>query len=268
MATTSAPDRTVGELLRGWRNSRRMSQLDLSAQTGISTRHLSFVETGRARPSPQLILKLAEELDVPLAERNTMLLAGGYAPAYRNHHVDDPRLATVRDAARQILAGHGPYPAVLIDHHWHLVEANPAIELFTAGARPDLLTPPVNVLRLSLHPAGMAPRIANLAQWRAHLLDRLRRQATATGDPALHHLYEELGHYPGGDRCGPPDGADAAGVVVPLRYRHHDRELSFISTTTVFGTPLDVTVAGLAIEAFFPADATTAQTLRALSPIA
>ncbi len=239
-----------------------MSQLDLSIETGISTRHLSFVETGRSRPSPELILRLAEELDIPLAERNTILLAGGHAPAYPRHELSDPELAPVRAAVRQILDGHSPYPAALVDQHWHLVEANPAIALFTTGAAAHLLTPPVNVLRLSLHPDGMAPRIRNLPEWRAHLLNRLRQQAAATNDSALADLHEELRGYPGGsDQISDP----VSSVVVPLRYRHGDRELSFISTTTLFGTPLDVTVSGLAIEAFFPADQATGEALRALA---
>ncbi|MDG4826803.1 helix-turn-helix transcriptional regulator [Asanoa sp. WMMD1127] len=250
------PARPVGELLRDWRRSRRMSQLDLSVETGISTRHLSFVETGRSRPSPELILRLAEELDIPLAERNTILLAGGHAPAYPRHELGDPELAPVRAAVRQILDGHGPFPAALVDQHWHLVDANAAVGLFTDGAAAHLLAPPVNVLRLSLHPDGMAPGIANLPEWRAHLLHRLRQQAATTNDPVLHALHEELAGYPGG---GTATTGGAASVVVPLRYR----DLSFISTTTLFGTPRDVTVAGLAVEAFFPADAATTEALTA-----
>ncbi|WP_435829851.1 helix-turn-helix domain-containing protein [Micromonospora costi] len=265
MTTVAGSGTPVGELLRDWRRRRRLSQLDVSADTGISTRHLSFVETGRSRPSTELILRLAEHLDVPLADRNTLLLAGGYAPAYTRHDLDGPELAPVRDAARQILHGHGPFPALLVDRHWQLVEANSAVGLLTAGAAAHLLSGPVNVLRLSLHPEGMAPRIRNLAQWRGHLLHRLRDQVAATHDAALHDLYEELRGYPGGEE-GP---AGAGAVVVPLRYRYGDRDLAFLSTTTVFGTPLDVTVAGLAIEAFFPADRATAEALRELTdPVA
>lgn len=256
----------VGEILRGWRQRRRLSQLELSVDTGISTRHLSFVETGRARPSPELILRLAEHLDVPLADRNRMLLAGGYAPAYPEHELGDPQMASIRDAVRQILRAYGPNPAVLVDRHWHLVEANPAVGLFTAGAADRLLTPPVNVLRLSLDPEGMAPRIVNLPEWRAHLLDRLRRQVAATGDPRLQELYDDLRRLPGDDGPAPVEtGGGMADLLVPLRYRHGDRELRLLSTTTVFGTPLDVTVAGLAIEGFFPADPGTADLLRAFA---
>lgn len=262
----AVPGRAVGELLRDWRRTRGMSQLDLSIEAGVSARHLSFVETGRSRPSPELILRLAERLDMPLAERNTMLLAGGYAPAYPSHELSDPEMAPVRAAVRQILDGHNPYPAVLIDQHWHLVEANPAVALLTAGAEPHLLTPPINVLRLSLHPDGMAPRILNLPEWRAHLLHRLRQQAVTTNDPALYELHEELrGYPPGGSGHAAPISDAVSRVVVPLRYRHNDQELSLFSTTTLFGTPLDVTVAGLAVEAFFPADPATAETLHALA---
>jgi transcriptional regulator with XRE-family HTH domain len=259
----------VGDLLRDWRRRRRLSQLDLSIDVGVSTRHLSFVETGRSRPSPDLILRLSEHLDVPLTDRNAILLAGGYAPAYPTHRLGDPQLAPVRAAARQILDGHSPYPAALIDRHWNLLDANRAVGLFTAGAATWLLAPPVNVLRLALHPDGMAPRIGNLPEWRAHLLDRLHRQAAATGDPVLEDLYDELLGYPGGAESA-PDGhapqhhADRApAIAVALHYRYRDRELSFLSTTTVFGTPLDVTVAGLAVESFFPADAATAAALSA-----
>ncbi|MEV4656723.1 helix-turn-helix transcriptional regulator [Micromonospora sp. NPDC049301] len=259
------PGRPVGELLRDWRRTRGMSQLDLSIEAGVSARHLSFVETGRSRPSPELLLRLAEQLEMPLAERNTMLLAGGYAPAYPSHELSDPELAPVRAAVRQILDGHSPYPAVLVDQHWHLVDANPAVALFTAGAQPHLLAPPINVLRLSLHPDGMAPRILNLPEWRAHLLSRLRQQAATTNDPVLYDLHEELRGYPGGNAPAAPISDAVSRVVIPLRYRHDDRVLSFVSTTTLFGTPLDVTVSGLAVEAFFPADPTTTEALQALA---
>lgn len=242
-----------------------MSQLDLSIEAGVSTRHLSFVETGRSRPSPDLILRLAEQLEMPLAQRNAMLLAGGYAPAYPRHQLTDPELAPVRAAVRQILDGHRPYPALLVDEHWHLVDANPAVALFTADAQPHLLSPPINVLRLSLHPDGMAPRIANLPEWRAHLLRRLHQQAVTTNDPILYDLHEELRGYPGAGADTPPISDALLRVLIPLRYRHHGRELSFVSTTTLFGTPLDVTVSGLAVEAFFPADPATTEALHALA---
>ncbi len=249
---------TVGPLLREWRERRRLSQLELSIQANISTRHLSFVETGRSRPTSDMILRLTEHLDVPLRERNQLLLAGGYAPAYPVNELDAPQLSAERAALRQVLTGHEPYPAVVVDRTWTLVEANAAVALLTEGASAELLAPPVNVLRLSLHPDGMAPRIANLAEWRAHLLGRLHRQALATADPALHELHAELLGYPGGE-AEPPGPTE---VVVPLRYRRDGAELSFFSISAVFGTPLDVTVAELAIESFFPADEATAKALR------
>ncbi len=252
--------RPVGELLREWRERRRLSQLDLSIQADISTRHLSFVETGRSRPTSEMILRLTEQLDVPLRERNTLLLAGGYAPAYPQHGFDEPELAHVRAALGQVLAGHHPYPAVVINRWWELQEANASVALLTAGAAPWLLEPPVNVLRLSLHPEGMAPRIVNLAEWRTHLLAQLHRRAEAMGDPRLHQLHDELRSYPGGTAAAP----SATDVVLPLRYRHGDQELSFFSISAAVGTATDVTVEELAIESFYPADEATAAALHAL----
>ncbi|MEU4690803.1 helix-turn-helix transcriptional regulator [Actinoplanes sp. NPDC023714] len=242
----------VGTLLREWRTSRRMSQLELSSQTGVSTRHLSFVETGRSRPTRDMILRLAGELDVPLRAQNELLLAGGYAPAWTENGLDGAPLAQVMSSLRDVLAGHDPYPAVLIDRHWTMIDANSSITPLLEGCAPRLLEPPVNVLRLSLHPEGMAARIDNLAEWRTHILDRLDQQATHTADPVLRTLHEELSGYPGGSLGSPP-----AALVVPLRMNG----LSFFSTTSVLGTPRDVTLSELAIEAFLPADATTAAAL-------
>ncbi len=257
--TTDA--RPIGELLREWRERRRLSQLDLAIQAEISTRHLSFVETGRSKPTSQMILRLSEHLDVPLRDRNNLLLAGGYAPAYREGALDAPELATIRSALRQVLTAHEPNPALVIDRHWHLVDANATVALFLHGAPAELLAPPVNVLRLSLHPAGMAPRIVNFGQWRAHLLARLRRQANTTADPTLHELHKELSAYP----CDQPEpDVDLPGpgdVAIPLRYNHNGSILSFVSITAVFGTPLDITLAELAIESFYPADPETAKKL-------
>jgi transcriptional regulator with XRE-family HTH domain len=259
----------VGEQLRSWRERRRVSQLDLSLQAGISARHLSFVETGRSRPSSGLILRLSEELDVPLRERNQLLLAGGFAPAYPEHGLDAPPLSAVTEAMRQVITAHMPNPALAVDGHWELIDANDAVNLLVEGAAAELLEPPVNALRLSLHPDGMAPRILNLAQWRRHVLFRLRRQADRSGDPFLHELHEELRDYPGGDPAGADRASDgdrgAADVVLPMRIRVADADLSFLSTTTVFGSPLDVTVAELAIESFYPADAQTAAAMRVLT---
>jgi transcriptional regulator with XRE-family HTH domain len=254
--------RPVGELLRQWRERRRLSQLDLALQAEISTRHLSFVETGRSRPSRDMLLRLAEQLELPLRERNHLLLAGGYAPVYGQTALDSPQMAGVRAALRQVLAGHAPYPAVVVDRGWNLVDANASVAQFIGQADPALLAPPTNVLRVSLHPAGMAPQIVNLGEWRAHLLGRLRRQIALTADPELVELHQELRAYP----CDQPEPEievpGPGDVVVPLRIRHGGRELSFLSIMATFGTPLDVTVAELAIESFFPADAETGRLLR------
>jgi transcriptional regulator with XRE-family HTH domain len=259
----------VGLLLRDWRKRRHLSQLDLALEAGVSNRHLSFVETGRARPSAELVMHLAEQLDVPLRERNGLLLAAGYAPAYGQRDLAEPEMGPVREALQRVLAGHEPYPALVVDRHWGMVDANRAVALLTAGVAAHLLEPPVNVLRLALHPEGLAPRVVNLAEWRAHLLDRLGRQAVASGDPALGVLYEELAAYPcGGERSPPPD-LTASEVAVPLRLRvgdvEGDGELAFISTITTFGTAVDITVSELSIEAFFPADEATAGKLRAMA---
>jgi transcriptional regulator with XRE-family HTH domain len=264
VVTTRQLQRPVGELLREWRDLRRLSQLELAIQADISARHLSFVETGRAAPSREMVLRLAEQLDVPLRERNRLLLAAGYAPVYSAAALDSPPMATVRVAVRQVLTGHEPYPAVVVDREWNLVDANASVALFTEGVAPELLAPPANVLRASLHPKGLAPRIVNLGEWRTHLLGRLRRQVALTADPALAELYDELQAYP----CDSPEPAaelpGPADIVIPLRLRQEGRELAFFSTVATFGTPLDITVAELVIESFFPADPETAAVLRAL----
>lgn len=250
--------KAVGELLRDWRQRRRLSQLDLALEAEVSSRHLSFVETGRSKPSSELILRLADRLDVPLRERNQLLLAGGYAPAYAESKLDAPEMSAVTSALRQLLDAHEPNPALIVDQGWDLVDANAGVDLFLAGAAPRLLEPPVNALRLSLHPDGMAGRIVNLPEWRAHILGRLRRQAERSGSAELLTLWEELRAYPGG-QAEPETGHGS--VVVPLRYRYGETELSFVSISAAFGTPLDVTVEELAIEAFYPADPATARFL-------
>jgi hypothetical protein len=212
-----------------------------------------------------MVLHLAEQLDVPLRDRNQLLLAAGHAPAYGQRGLDEPELEPVRAALQRVLDGHAPNPAMVVDRHWGMVAANAGIAPLIAGAAAHLLEPPVNVLRLSLHPEGLAPRIANLAGWRAHLLDRLGREAVTSGDPALAALHEELAGYPCDEPAHAPD-LDAGAIAVPLRLRHDGGELSFISTVTTFGTALDVTVAELSIESFFPADAATAAALRELNP--
>ncbi len=249
----------AGELIREWRQRRRLSQLDLAIAASVSSRHLSFVETGRSRPTSEMILHLAEHLDVPLRDRNALLLAGGFAPAYPERGLDEPELKAVRHALGRVLASHEPYPAVVVNRWWELVDANSGIAQFTRHVRGELLEPPVNVLRLSLHPDGMAPRITNLPEWRAHLLARLHRQAEAAGDERLKALHDELSGYPGGEAARP----DRADVVVPLRYRADHAELSFLSITAMVGTPMDITVEELAIESFYPADDRTAAALAA-----
>ena len=252
----------VGTQLRDWRLRRRLSQLDLAGEADISTRHLSFVETGRAAPSREMVLRLANRLDVPLRERNRLLVAAGYAPMYGERGLDEPAMAAARQAIDLVLKGHEPYPALAVDRHWTLVSYNRAVPVLMAGAAPQLLKPPVNVLRLSLHPDGLAARIVNLAAWRAHVLERLRQQIVASGDDELGALADELRGYPGPPHAEPvPDQH----VVVPLVLDTPQGTLSFISTTTVFGTPVDVTLSELALETFFPADATTADRLNRLA---
>jgi transcriptional regulator with XRE-family HTH domain len=254
----------VGHLLRDWRLRRRLSQLDLAVEAGVSARHVSFVETGRSRPSAEMVMQLAEHLEVPLRDRNALLLAAGYAPAFAQRDLDDPEMGPVREALERLLRGHEPYPAVVVDRHWGLVAANRPVARLTAGVAPHLMEPPVNVLRLSLHPDGLAPRILNLGQWRAHLLDRLARQAVVSGDPALFALHEELAALPGAE---PGHGVDleTSEIAVPLRLGVEGEELAFISTATGFGTAIEVTVSELAIESLFPADEATARFLRAWS---
>jgi transcriptional regulator with XRE-family HTH domain len=256
-----------GTHLRHWRQHRRLSQLDLAHEAQVSTRHLSYVETGRAEPSREMVLRLAERLEVPLRERNTLLVAAGYAPMYRQRSLDDPALASARHAVDLVLKGHEPFPALAVDRHWNLVAHNALVPLLMAGAAPELVTPPINVLRLSLHPDGLASRIANLAQWRTHLLERLQQQIAATGDATLTALHDELAAYPTPNvsHDTPAAGGDLAGVIVPFQLVTPNGVLSFISTTTIFGTPVDVTLQELAVESFFPADAQTAAALAALA---
>jgi transcriptional regulator with XRE-family HTH domain len=257
VGTTSADRPAFGALLRQWRQRRRVSQLDLAIAADVSARHVSFLETGRSKPSREMVLRLAERLEVPLRERNPLLLAAGYAPSYPARSLDDAAMTPVRAAVDAILAGYEPYPAVVVDRGWNLVAANASAALFTGLAPQRLLVPPVNVLRLSLHPDGLAGRIANLAEWRGHVLGRLAREAAASADPGLAALHAELAAYPGGTAPAPEQA-----VAVPLRLRVDGRELAFLSTVTTFGTALDVTLAELSIEAFLPADAATAAALR------
>lgn len=266
-SNSAAPAATtpVGGLLRTWRERRRLSQLELAGAADISARHVSFLETGRSVPSRGMLLRLAERLQIPLRERNALLLSAGYAPMYAERRLDDPALQQARKAVELVIAGHEPYPALAVDRHWTLVSANAAVGVLLAGIEPRLLQPPVNVLRLGMHPEGLASRIGNYGQWREHTLTRLRQQVAATADPILIEILAELESYP------PPakeqemphasDPTDYGGVVVPFALRTEHGMLSFFSTTTVFGTPLDITLAELAIESFFPADAKTAEVL-------
>jgi transcriptional regulator with XRE-family HTH domain len=272
MATTTAaatalrPDPTdarlpIGDRLRAWRQRRRLSQLDLALDAEISQRHLSFVESGRSAPSRDMVLRLAATLEVPLRERNALLLSAGFAPLYPEQALDAPAMAAARDAVERILRAHMPHPALAVDRHWHMVAANEAMPPLMAGvAEPALLAPPVNVMRLSLHPRGVAPRIANLPQWRAHLLERLRRQVAASGDRVLAALLEEVRALGAG--LVEERSAEAVDrVAVPLELDTPRGRMSFLSTTMVFGTPTEVTLSELAIEAFYPADAETAALL-------
>ena len=255
------PPLGVGSLLRDWRQRRRRSQLDLALDAGVSARHVSFVETGRAQPSREMVLHLAEELEVPLRERNHLLLAAGYAPVYGERSLDDPDMTPVREALDHVLRGHEPYPAVVVDRGWNVVAGNRANPVLLEGCPPALLEPPLNVLRVSLHPEGMAPRIGNLGAWRAHLLERVDRQIALTGDTALAALRAEVADYPAPEHDEPTE--TIGDIAVPLHIRSAaGAELRFFSTMATFGTAVDITVAELSIESFFPADAATAAAMR------
>ena len=262
MTNIDSQPRDVGTHIRQWRQRRRMTQLDLALEAEISARHLSFVETGKAQPSRDMVLNLCDRLDVPLRERNAVMLAAGFAPAIRQRALHDPAVKHARAAIDLILRGHEPYPALAIDRHWTMVSANRALAPLLEGVAPHLLESPVNVLRLSLHPEGLAPRIANLPEWRAHILERLRHQIGVTCDETLAALLEELKPYPAGISHTRPAADRYGGFVVPLQLRTPAGLLSFFSTTTVLGTPVDITLSELAIESFFPADDATAAAMR------
>ena len=254
--------------MREWRQRRRLSQLALACDADMSARHLSFIETGRSLPSRGMVLRLAERLEVPLRERNLLLVAAGYAPVYPERPLQDPALAAARKVIDLVLAGYEPYPALAIDRHWTIISANKVFSPLLAGVEPALLRPPVNALRVGLHPEGLAPRIANLTELRAHLLARLRRQIDVTGDPVLAGLLTELSAYPTADGRKfdrPSATGEYDDIVVPLRLAVDGEVLSLISMTTVFGSPVDITLSEVAIEAFLPADAATAEALRRLA---
>jgi transcriptional regulator with XRE-family HTH domain len=262
----SLPTRPVGHLIREWRQRRRLSQLDLACDAEISTKHLSFLETGRAQPSREMLLHLADRLAIPLRDRNVLLNAAGFSATYQERSLDDPDFRLARRSIDLLLSVHEPNPALAVDRHWTMAAANKAVGHLVAGVDPLLLTPPVNLIRLSLHPAGLAPRIINLVEWRGHIIDRLRQRIDVTGDPVLADLVEEVRDYP--LPPGPSGRArprDHEMVAVPFRLMTVHGPLSFFGTTTVFGTPVDITLSELAIEAFFPADPATIGVMRRLA---
>lgn len=267
--STLAGGAPVGTLLREWRTRRRRSQLELSVDVGVSTRHLSFVETGRSRPSPELVQALAEHLEVPLRERNRLLLAAGYAPRYSERSLDDPAMSNVRASLRRLLDAHQPYPGVVIDRRWDVVLANPAALLLTEGVPPELLTPSINVFRVCLHPDGLARRTVNFGDWAAYLVRQLQRTIRTTDDPGLRALGEEVAAYPDvaelGTRAEATEHWEEPPILVPFRFDHDGHELSMFTTLTTFGTARDITLDELSVELFFPADDATAERLRALA---
>ncbi|MEU2261998.1 helix-turn-helix transcriptional regulator [Streptomyces sp. NPDC019645] len=277
--TTVAPDTGVGPLLRGWRERRRLSQLELALRAGSSARHISFVETGRSRPSEEMVLRLAEQLDVPVRDRNALLLAAGYAPRFAQTPLDAPAMDALRAGVEQLLRGYEPYPALVVDGTYRVVAANRGIAMLLDGLPEHLLTPPLNAMRITLHPEGLAPRIRNLPEWRGHLLARMERQIALVRSKELRELYDEVAAYPdaataagagpegaAGGAGGDGDGAPYAYFALPLRIEHDGRVLSFVSSISTFNTPMDVTVAELAIETLLPADPVTVKYLQSLTP--
>jgi transcriptional regulator with XRE-family HTH domain len=255
----------AGPLIREWRRRRSLSQLELASRSAVSGRHLSFIETGRARPSREMILHLSQRLDVPLRERNRMLLAAGYAPAFGEHSLEAAGMEPIRDALDRFLRAHEPYPALVVDRHWDIVAANRGVTLLTEGVAPELLEPPANALRVTLHPDGMAARILNFGEWSSHILESLQRQVETTADEGLAALYAELAGYPGVEtEAAEDEGRAGRDILLPLRLRSGGDVLELFSTVTTFGTPLDVTLAELAVEAFYPADERTAAALARL----
>jgi len=253
--------------MRAWRERRRLSQMELALEADVSARHVSFIETGRARPSPEMILRLATQLDVPLRQRNRLLLAAGYAPAFEQYEFDAPEMEPVRRTIQSILDGHDPYPALVVDGTWELLASNRGMGLLIEGVSPELLEPPTNVYRLALHPDGIAPRIVNLGECRDHLLKRLERQFVLSGDPSLKSLLDEVTAYPGPALDGAHDpgthAEDGSELAVPVRLRHNEgEELTFISTLATFGAAVEVTASELSIESFFPLDERTAEVVR------
>ncbi|MBV7243191.1 helix-turn-helix domain-containing protein [Streptomyces sp. MW-W600-10] len=273
--TTVLPDTGVGPLLRDWREQRRISQLELALRADSSARHISFIETGRSRPSEEMVLRLAEQLDIPVRERNALLVVAGYAPRYAQTPLDDPAMAALREGLDRLLAAYEPYPALVVDGVYGVVAANRGIALLLEGVSEKLLAPPVNAMRLTLHPDGLAPRIVNLPEWRADLLAQMDRQIALVRSPELRALYDEVAAYPVPARVDATNGPEPergqeqerpAAFALPMRLEHGGRVLSFVSSIATFNTPMDVTVAELAIETFLPADRETAAYLHTHVP--
>ncbi|WP_328446343.1 helix-turn-helix transcriptional regulator [Streptomyces sp. NBC_00386] len=263
----TSTDGGAGPLLRGWREQRRVSQLELALRAGSSARHISFIETGRSRPSEEMVLRLAEHLDVPVRERNALLLAAGYAPRYAETPIDDPSMDALREGMERLIQGYEPYPALVVDARYDVLAANRGVALLLDGVTDRLLVPPLNAMRLTLHPEGLAPRIRNLRTWRDHLLAQMDRQIALRRSEPLRALYEEVAAYPVPDRDAEVDDeplGPAPHFALPMRIEHEGRVLSFISSISTFNTPMDVTVAELAIETFLPADPATGKYLHAL----
>ncbi|MFJ8535255.1 helix-turn-helix domain-containing protein [Streptomyces sp. NPDC093591] len=268
-ATAPAPsDQGVGPLLRAWRVQRRVSQLELALRADSSARHISFIETGRSRPSEEMVLRLAEHLDVPVRERNALLLAAGYAPRYPETPLDDPALDAVRAGMEQLIQGYEPYPALVVDAMYNVHAANRGVLMLLDGIPEHLLAPPLNAMRLTLHPEGLAPRIRNLREWRGHLLAQMDRQIALHRSEPLRKLYEEVAAYPVPEEAPDAGPAEPTGPVpyfaLPMRIEHEGRVLSFVSSISTFNTPMDVTVAELAIETLLPADPATVKYLQSL----
>ncbi|GAA3377696.1 helix-turn-helix transcriptional regulator [Streptomyces sannanensis] len=266
--STAVLDTSIGPLLRDWREQRRLSQLELALRADSSARHISFIETGRSRPSEEMILRLAEHLDVPVRERNVLLLAAGYAPRYAETPLHDPALGTLREGIERLLQGYEPYPALVVDRTYNVVAANRGIMMMLDGVAEHLLAPPLNAMRLTLHPQGMAPHIRNLREWRGHLLAQMERQIALARSEAVRALYDEVAAYPlpeTGDHSSHPE-EPVPYFALPLQLEHNGRTLSFISSISTFNTPMDVTVAELAIETFLPADSATVEYLQSLRP--
>ncbi|MDX2391964.1 MULTISPECIES: helix-turn-helix transcriptional regulator [unclassified Streptomyces] len=254
---------TVGNLLRTWRERRGISQLELAGRADSSSRHISFVENGRSRPSEEMVLRLAEHLDVPVRDRNALLVAAGYAPRYAHTPLDAPAMEVLRESLERLMTAYEPYPALVVDATYDVVAANRAVMMLLDGMPEHLLTPPLNVMRITLHPDGLARRIHNLREWRGHLLEQMQRQIALARSPALRSLYEEVAAYPVADRPGDAEPRESVPyIALPLRLEHDGEILSFVSSISTFNTPMDVTVAELAIETLLPADAATAKYLR------